>query len=325
MLFSHKRTILYITKENIQWVCSRVPDGKFLSEAKSLPWSAGNLDVALDDIISRFPRKIRIVVGEEFSYVTHFQKNDKTGSIMAEAQNFIPEKLQDGWDSREEKSGDVQIMAIQQELFAILKKSVTNRDIHVEAIEAESVSIARIIQAKESGVFIFAKNKGKIIFGIAQGSEVLATKIFSELPDKEQIKKFIDYATVSKGSAPIYVYIQDKSGDLVKNMKELGYEVREAEMSPMLGISHKNDLNGRDRDVLNIFLGQLSKGENRHEIKKGHLNLREKILLGIFVAVILGGVAVIYYVQKNRQKSVQMAPTTQPGANMDQSGLKWAK
>lgn len=323
MIFSHKRTILFITKDKIQWMAGRVPDGKLLGEVQSLPWSEENLHAALDIIADKFPKKLRIVIGEEFSYVTHFIKNNKKTTIVSEAQAFIPEELRDGWDSREEKTGEVQVMAVQQELFSMLKKALSERSLRVEAIEAESVSIARMVQKHECKAAIFARSEGKTILGVVQCVEILATKVFSKFPAKEQIKKFIDLAVIPK-DAVTKVYIQDESGKLAEIFKELGVEAQVLDLDPMLGVCHKKDLTGRDKDVLNIFLdqggAQLNKSENSHN----HLSLREKILLGIFLAAIIGSAVTVYFVQKNRQKAVKMMPTTQ-GVISDQSGLKWTK
>jgi len=322
MIFSHKRTILFINREKIQWTTGRVPDGKLFGEVNFLPWSEKNLSAALDNIADKFPKKIRIVVGEEFSYVTHFAKNDKKNPIISEAQVLIPEKLQDGWDSREADSGDVQVMAVQQELFAILKKALAEKNLQVEAIEAESVSIARMIQEEKNTAFIFARNNGKIILGIAQGSEILATRIFAKLPEKEYIKEFISYVAKPKNISITRAYIQDKTGSLMKIFGDLGLEGREGELDPMVGICRKKDLTGRDKDVLNIFLNSSNKAENRKVIGKKRVSLREKILLIVFLLVIAGGAAGIYYVQKSRQKSVKAKPVIQ-NVSSDQAGLKW--
>ncbi len=324
MIFSHQRTILFIDKEKIQWVAGRIPGGKLFGEVQSLSWSEENLAVALDEVAKNFPKKLRIVVGEEFSYVTHFSKQDKKSLIIDEAQVLIPEKLQDGWDSREENSGDIQVMAVQQWLFSILEKALLERDLQVEAIEAESIAMTRMIHEDKGKAFIFAKNNGKIVLGIAQDGEVLATKIFFKLPEKDYVEEFISYVTKPKNISIERAYVQDETGNLAKIFKSLKLEVRDEELSPMLGICRKTDISGRDKDVLNIFLGKSGKAESKNGREQKRANLREKILLAVFLLVIASGAAAVYYMQKSRQKTVKTTPVTQK-VSSDSSGLQWGK
>lgn len=301
-----------------------MPDGKLLGEVQFLPWSEKNLSLALDEIANKFPGKLRIVVGEEFSYVIHFPKNDKKTSIINEAQTFIPEKLQDGWDSCEEKTGDMQVMAIQQRLFVILKESLAERNLQVEAIEVESVAIARLIHEEKNKTLIFARNTGRVILGIAQNSEILAAKVFSKPLDKKSFKEFIDYAIKPKNTYSMVAHIQDKSGDVIKIFEELGLELSEEELDPMVGTCLKKDISGRDRDVLNIFLDRVNMSANKNVAESQTINLREKILLSIFLLIFIGGAITVYRIQKSRQKTVKPAPITRHVQD-SQSGLQWEK
>ncbi|KKR21922.1 MAG: hypothetical protein UT50_C0002G0013 [Candidatus Moranbacteria bacterium GW2011_GWA2_39_41] len=324
MLFSHKRTILFINKEKIQWVAGQVPKGKLLGEVQSLPWSEENFIVALDEIFNKFPKKLRIVIGEEFSYVTHFQKNDKKTSIVSEAQAFIPEKLQDGWDSCEEKTGDIQIMAVQQKIFTMLKKEIYHRSLQVEALEIESVSIARMLHEEKNKCYIFARNSGRIILGIVQDGEILASRIFSKLPDQEYVKKLVDYIARPKDVPIEQVFIQDKTGKLSVMLKSLGFKVLDGELDPMIGICRKLDLTGRDKDVLNIPLNQSNGAGNNNGENNGSMNLREKILLIIFLLSVVGGSAFVYYTKKIKPGVVKIAPSFQ-NIESDPTGLRWGK
>ena len=124
MIFFNQRTIIFINKNTIYWANGRVPSGKFLSAIKKIAWSKENLRLAITDIVASFPKKLRIVVGEEFSYMTLLKSEKKKDSIVVEAQNIIPEKLTDAWDSANGDAGMVQVMAVQQNFFADLKKFI---------------------------------------------------------------------------------------------------------------------------------------------------------------------------------------------------------
>lgn len=324
MIFSKKRTILYITKEKIRWAKGTVPDGK-IYDRRELPWSEKNLQTALADIAEHFPKKLRVVVGEEFSYVTHFLKSEKPGRIISDAQVFIPENLQDGWDSKDGDLNSVQIMVVQQKLFSILKKMFFKAKLRVEAIESESISISRMIAAEKNKTVLAARYDGKILLEAARNGMVLATKIFYGLPEKEKVQEFLDYAANQKDISFDAIYIQDKTGDLIKIFQLFNLNIQEKELDPMIGICRKKDINGRDKDILNIFLGK-AEGEDNVNIKgKKRLALREKIILTVFLVVVLAGAGAIYYAYKSQRGMFKKNVPASREAQKNQPGLQWEK
>lgn len=337
MIFSHKRTIIFIDKEKIRWAQGKAPAGKILGAVQSLPWSEKNLGLALAEIADKFPKHVRVVIGEEFSYVSSLQKVKGRGTVLSDIQPLIPENLRDGWDSREGNANDVQVMAIQQDFFAILKKTFADTKLKVEAVETESVAVNRSIPAEKNKVVLFARYDGKILLGAARGGLILATKVFSKFPEQEKIKEFMDYLSNRKNISIDSAYVQDKTGDLIKIFKDLNLEVREKSLDPMVGICQKKDINGRDKDVLNIFLNAESNNpENKKEDRKGnkqengrenkkHMQLREKILLITFLVIIVGGAAFVYRVYKSRQATVVKTKPAVKNTPIDQPGLDWGK
>ena len=206
MIFDHYRTILFINKEKIRWAKGQAPGGKVFDPVQELPWSEKNLRSALEDIAARFPKKIRIVVGEEFSYVVSFPKDKKSGSVISEARVLIPESLQDGWDSCEGQSDNVQVMAVRQEFFLALKKALWEAKSRVEAIEAESVSLSRVIPESKNETIFAARYDEKILLTVTRNGLVIATKIFFQLPEKEKIQEFVDYISNQKYSLKFGLY-----------------------------------------------------------------------------------------------------------------------
>ena len=320
MFFSHSRTILFIDKEKIRWAKGQAPNGKIFGSIQELPRSENNWHLALENIAANFPRKIRIVAGEEFSYVVGFQKNGKNGEIISEAQALIPEKLQEGWDSSESQSDNVQVMAIQQEFFSALKKILSNSKLQVEAIEVESISISRLIPKNNGQAILVARNDGKILLEAVQGGLVIATKIFWKLPEKEKIQEFINYLSSQKNTTPSLVYIEDKTGDLISIFQSLGLAIQEKVLNPLIGICQKKDLSGQDKKILNIFLNQEASESNTSH----GLAFREKVILIVFLVVFLGGMALVYFIIKTKGKDVKMNSPVQK-IQEDQAGLRWDK
>lgn len=325
MIFSRKRTIIFIDKEKIKWAQGSAPDGKLFGEVKSLPWSEKNLDAALSDIENSFPRKIRIVIGEELSYTADFKETDKKNSIINDAQSIIPEKLQDGWDTREEGDGNIQIAAIQQNFFAILKKNSAKFKLNIEAMESESISICRMADAEKGKAIVFISNRGdKIVLGAARNGSVLAAEVFFKIPNQEQIQKFIEYVSSRKNVSLKDVYIDDETKVLMKIFQSLKFNIQEKMLDPMIGICRKKDIFGRDKDILNIFLDKSSEAGSERSIKEKKFSLREKVLIGVFIFVITAGLTAVYYMQKYKQQIIKTQPVVRNTGDV-QAGLKWEK
>ena len=254
MIFSHYRTIIFISKEKILWAKIKIPSGKIFGLVWALPWSEENLQTAFADIKKKFPRNVRVVVGEEFSYVTHFKKAGSENNLASEAQILIPENLQGAWDTREGDSGLVQVMAVQQKFFSTLEKIIFEAGLKVEAVETESIAISRMIPAEKNKAVLFARYEEKILLGVVQYGLVLATRIFFKLPDQKEVKEFLDYVSSQKSVSFESVYVQDKTGELTKIFQQFKLNVQEALLNPMLGICRKKDIRGDDKKVLNILM-----------------------------------------------------------------------
>lgn len=313
MLFSRERSIIFINREKIRWAKMQVPSGKLLGVIQEAVCSEENLRLALADIAKNYSNKARIVVGEEFSYVTLFQKGDEQKTTLGEAQALIPENLESGWDSKDGGGRNVQVMAVQQQVFAVIKKALLENKIEAEAMEAESISLSRMIPSEKDRVALFARFDEKILLEVVQNGIVLATRIFFQLPTKEKIQEFLDYVSSRNNITFETAYVQDESGELVKVFQALGINIQESLLDPMVGICQKKDIAGSDKEVLNIILEK--------EAKKAEINvkkslaipstLREKILLVSFLIIFLGGMAVSYYIYQARQKTGKISPQSQ--------------
>lgn len=333
MLFSKKRALLHITKEKIRWALGAVPDGKILG-VKELPWSGENLVTVLKDIEKNFPRKVRVVVGEELSYVTSFQKKDKKIPILNVARALIPENLQDGWDSREIAGDEIELMAVRQDFFQMLERAFAQTKLKVEALEAESVAICRLIEMKKDQAALFVKRQQEVLLGVAQNGVVVATKIFPVWPDKDQVAEFLQYVAEQKKAVAKIAYVEVGEKESAVALRALKMEVREIALDPLAGISRKKDISGRDKDVLNIFLEKKVSTEAKvaknvfqkteSADKKSASRKKEKILVVIFLVVIIGGAISVYLMQKSRQEKAATKRQS-PSVENEASGLEWGK
>jgi len=255
MIFSKRCTILFISKEKIRWAPGQVPSGKILGEVKEVAWSEENLHVALKDIASNLSKRVRIVIGEEFAYAAYLKKDEQGSDIRSAAQSRIPEKITDGWDTQMKADGDIQAMAIQEGLFASLKKLFREMRLKAEVIETESVALSRMLPAKKGEAVIFAKQDGKFLLGAARDSAVLATEVFSSPPSTEDFRKFTEYVSGRYGVAIGQMFVTNSENCDREVFRSLGLIISETPLDPMEGICKKKDIRGRDADVLNIALG----------------------------------------------------------------------
>lgn len=302
MLFSRVRTIIFINREKIRWTKGRVPAGQLLEVPQEVVCSEANLQTVLAEIIEHSPKKVRIVVGEEFAYVTRLRKVEMAGQIETAIQSLIPENLDEGWDSKDEGANHVQVMAIQQQVFAVLKKALLENKLRLEAMEAESVSISRMVAASKDEAVLLARYDGKVLLEVVRNGSVLATRIFFQFPSQEQIQEFLDYMISQKSIVFKTIYLQDESGELAKIFQALGLNVQAITLDPMVGIGQKKDIDGPDSEVLNIILGENEKSQEAGHLADGATGrtLREKILAVLFGIILLGGLAVAYYLYQSR-------------------------
>jgi hypothetical protein len=317
MFFSRKRAILYLTKEKIVWASGKVPSGRIFA-VKELPWSEENLRKALKDIAVHFPRKLRVVVGEEYSYLAEVQ-GEGDHIKKTEVQSVIPEELQENWDTRKTRQG-FQLMAIQEKFLAILVKALSGENLKVEAVESESLALNREIGKKDDHLFF--KGDGKFLLGAAKGGAVVFTRIFSKFPEEREIRNFLDYVSRRHGLVFSKIYADGETGAREDIFAKFGLTLEKKTLDPLSGMCRKKNIYGRDRDVLNIFLEKKDSG--RKKDGSGGMSWREKILLAIFLAVIAGGGAAAYYIQKAKPGAKSPMPAIQE-RTVNQAGLDWGK
>jgi len=295
MMFSNRRTILSINKGNILWTKGAVPSGKLVGEMSKKPWSEENLAAAVADIAERFPRRVRVVVGEEFSYATSFAK--EKADISSEVHSRIPENLKEGWDYQQKNADAVEIIAVQEKLFSLIRKLFSEAGLIAEAIETESASISRLLPKAKNTAVLFARYDSVVLGGAAQGRRVLTAQVFDEFPDAHAIAEFTDYVA-GRFNVPFErAYVQAEETELESIFQGNGIAVEKIPLDPMVGICKKKRLRGRDSDVLNIRLDAIKKEKQA----KSPMARREKILLAVFILVFVACAVFIWHMLQSRK------------------------
>jgi len=295
MLFSSSRTILSINKGSICWTKGKAGSGKLVGETCKKPWSEENLAAAVADIAKRFPQRVRVVVGEEFSYATSFTKEQT--DISNEVHSRIPENLKEGWDYQQKNTNGVEIMAVQEKLFSLIRKLFSEAGLVAEAIETESASISRLLPEAKNTAVLFARYDAVVLVGAVKDGSVLAAEVFDEFPVVKDIMEFTDYLAGRFGVPFDRVYVQEGEEELEKVFREVNLQVEKIVLDPMVGICKKKRLRGRDSEILNIRLDAVQKEKHA----KKPMELREKILLGAFILVFILCAVFIYYILQSRK------------------------
>jgi len=320
MLFSQERTILYISKEKIIWVLAKIPAGKIIGQAHDLLWSEDNLRRALFEIRDKFPKILRIVIGEEWAYVMSLEKNEAGKQTEISVRSRIPENSNIAWDAKAVAEGTAQVMAVQENFLSGLKKVISESGLRAEAVEIESVSISRLMEKKKEGATLFLKKNGKVIFGAIENGAVIFTKIFSRFPAKNEIGEFLEYVSGKTGSSFQDICVSGATEEESSALREFNLNVEKSFLEPLAGIAQKKDIRGKDENVLNINLAYVEKEDKKEkDHKRGR---REKILLIIFIADLVLGALAIYFILRSRQKTPQKNQTSAQ-IQRESSSLIW--
>jgi hypothetical protein len=252
MFFSHNITTLFVTVGEIRSAVfsSR---GKLILEEKIYDWTEKSLPTVLGDIAARGPQKIRVVFGEEFSYVLALKFSDKSREKMfPEAQDNIPDVLSNNWDFQKENDPDFpsQVAAIQQHLFDFFISKLKEANFQIEAIEPQSVALARLLP--KSGVFLFAVKYEKVLFGAVRNGVVTATFVASDDDAIVAFENFLSYVKKKCKEVPKKVFVSSNINKKTDVFSRNNLSAEIYNLDPLMGIALKKDIKGEDWKVLNI-------------------------------------------------------------------------
>ncbi|NTW26942.1 MAG: LytR C-terminal domain-containing protein [Candidatus Moranbacteria bacterium] len=322
MFFRHHITTIFVTRGKITSAVFST-GGKNIKAAAVYDWNEENLALVLADIAAHGPNVVRVVFGEEFSYVTTLDssKGDR-GSILEKAREAIPEELGDNWDFRKEKDQlfSSQVIAVQAQLLNMFIEKLKEAGLRVEAMEPQSVAIARLLP--KTGLFLFAVNDEKFLMGAVRNGTVIGTFVAAKSDDASMLAGFV--ASVRKkckeelSTVLIDKYMQVGDDVFLAN----GLQPEIMELDPLYSIAVKKHLVGSDSHVLNILPVDkkilkkqatekyLSKIENTATVQApARFSLREKILAIFFVIGLVASGFVLLKKMPPKKQSISLIAT----------------
>lgn len=333
-MFANKKSILFITKNKIK-IASITVGGKPL---ENIVADVGYTHSTLQDILLKFKKNIgdnvRILLNEDFVYTVTVSMPKETlidkESVREKAQELIPENLAETvWDFKEiikKQMVTIQVVAVIQSLFIEVSRAVEGAGLHVEAIEPLSYALARFTKKQDKPfLFVYIQDQ-EILLTLAQKELVLATRrLLDSNINIEILNQFISFTKEKLNIEPkSMIFCGNTKNITLRQFENKNFEAQIQNINPIISLAHKEDVAGKDEEVLNLELMKIqsAKGEAKQTNNNTRSNLSGKkpiyiipIILGIaMVFLILGGLAIYKNMSLKREtkplKVITPFPTT---------------
>ena len=267
MIFSNHFTVIFITRSRIRSAVFS-DSGKIIQKETSQEWNENTLPGILNEIAGNGPDRARVVLGEEFCYVTTLKSSEKNReAVLKEVEEIVPEDIRESWDFRHEKNSDLpsQVAVIQPRFWDFFSRHLLEADFEVEAMEPESIVVAVAYLVKEE--------------------ETLAN-----------FESFLAYVQKKCNARPEKLFVsQELKLEAIAAFNKIGLTLEVSDLNPLLGAAKKKDLRGEDSRVLNIKPENFSVSSAEKEKAGFSMTLREKILAVLFVIAFATAVAAIIF------------------------------
>lgn len=261
-----KKTILFITKSKIRIVnvtLGRNPKEDIIA---NLGWTPDNLSEILLQSKKNIKEPIRILLSEDFVYTVNLTLSSLPLSredIKIKAQELIPENLDETlWDFREVGlPTKIQVVAVNKALLDTLKRSLARAGIRIEAIEPVSLSLARVSRKEDKTKVFVYKDNGNVLVIAAQKGIVLATAKSDLATERltdlnlEAITQFIRFTKDQFGiEIKDVIFCGNTLGIDLAKFQNTDFNAAIQNINPVISLAYKEDLRGRDEEVLNLEL-----------------------------------------------------------------------
>ena len=265
-MFANKKSILFITKSKItvsDVTIGNNPTEKIIGEFNWTPYNLDNVLLAIKKITGN---TIRILLSEDFVYVVHINlpSTALTKNIVRQkAQELIPEDLNETlWDFKQilrptqstiNSKNVIQVVAVVKSIFTEVSKSIIKIGFQVEAIEPLSYALARFTKQQENA-FLFVYIDTQILLALAQKEIVLATERINALAPTS-INQFIAFVKETFLVEPKNIVFCGNTKNIdLKQYNNSNFKAEVQNISPLISLAYKEDLKGKDEDVLNLEL-----------------------------------------------------------------------
>ena len=296
MIFSNHFTVIFITRSRIRSAVFS-DSGKIIQKETSQEWNENTLPGILNEIAGNGPDRARVVLGEEFCYVTTLKSSEKNReAVLKEVEEIVPEDIRESWDFRHEKNSDLpsQVAVIQPRFWDFFSRHLLEADFEVEAMEPESIALARLLAP--SGFSLIMAYEEKALLVAVKNGVVAVAYLVKEEETLANFESFLAYVQKKCNARPEKLFVsQELKLEAIAAFNKIGLTLEVSDLNPLLGAAKKKDLRGEDSRVLNIKPENFSVSSAEKEKAGFSMTLREKILAVLFVIAFATAVAAIIF------------------------------
>jgi len=254
--------------------------GESVTERVELDWTPEKLPQALATARAALGKRIRLILGDSFTYVSSVplaetaSPEEERGTAGESFQLLMPEKLAEtSWDYRAfempaEKSIQprryAEIIALTGSCARTIIPAIKEAGFRIEAVEPESISLARLLQNEDTCIMILYKSDSSFLIAGAFRGHILAS--FSAIPELTdavflETKRFLEYRfscevrslhAIGSFSANDFARIKPETFD------QNHIIVSTHEGSAAAGAALKDDFEGADSAILSLDLSMLA-------------------------------------------------------------------
>lgn len=208
MLFSHTRTVFYLSPESIRAASGDIRTG-VISRESEFPLADGGLSGALRMASAEYPSPARFIVPEEYLYLTQVEipvADVSRSRLIKSVGAVFPETLSDlAWDFEviEEKDGHatVELSGVTKDFGVLLKEALAVSRSRLEAVIPESCALARALPTDEPVVSIHGRQNGAVLL-LSRSHQAVSSIVLSHQPSETELRDFIKFGEIHKQCTP---------------------------------------------------------------------------------------------------------------------------
>lgn len=264
--------ILFITPNAVRGFSIQ---GEKVTELVNLSWTTENIGSVLGTARAAVGRTVRLLVGEQFSYVaTLFLPQGETYSssererlaVRDLAGKFIPENLaESAWDYQEILLPDsslgrpVQVVSLVASFARVVIPALREAGFRIPVSLPESCAVARLFSDREEPILLVYKSGFFFVAGVMKGIVLSSATSLQGLTFEtvETVGRFMKDRFNFSPSKIIFVGSCTEN-DLIDfdraRAEQSGFSIEFSDKNALIGLASKKDISGRDSEILSVEL-----------------------------------------------------------------------
>jgi len=299
-MFTKTKSIIYITKSKIKLVnvtMGKKPKEETIDEALWMPDS-------LESILLKFKKNVkgntRILLSEDFVYVVTLSfpvgSFVNRNNVQEKAQELIPENLTEtAWDYKVTGLTTIQVVAILPSLYEKLSEAIVKTGFRIEEIIPLSYVLASFAKNQDIPLLFVYKDEEILLALVQKGTVITTKRMLNANIDRNTINQFIKFTKDQFSIEPkTIIFCGDTSNINIAEFQNENLKLEIQNISPIVIMAYKEDLKGKDEDVLNIELMTILRKDHVSSFSTNKKNSYRKsiyiIAILLFVSLgIIGG------------------------------------